>query len=209
LARNFPKVILNLIENYFFPGHSSSPIKNDLPEVIEKRLKLFLSLAFKRFHQSLAESGALHIEDDPSVPSTGGLPNFKVVIRDALDFGVKGVALAVQLFASDSPLNLAVSDPIDLAALADEPSNIEERQKLTQPCVEQRLGISPGRGYIYGIAAFNRYRIGDQSVKRFSGCSEKRRQVGGADFDPQIGGMFDLTVSRRFVRHGRRVRRAR
>jgi len=143
------------------------------------------------------------------MPSICGLPNFKIVIGDALDFGMKGVALEVQLLAADSSLNSAVSDRRNLAMFADESLNIEQRQELAQPCVEQRLGIVPGCRYVYGIAAINRCGIGDQSVKRFAGCSEKHRQIGGDDFDSQIGGMFDLTVSRRFVSHGPRLRRAR
>jgi hypothetical protein len=76
------------------------------------------------------------IEDDPGMPRAGLLPHFEVVVRDALDFGVKVMAFEVQCLAADSPLNLSVADVSDLAVLADESLNIEKRQELAQPGME-------------------------------------------------------------------------
>src|SRR5262245_4850561 len=103
------------------------------------------------------------------MPSTGILPHFKFVIGDTLDFGVKVMTFEVQFLAADLPLNLSVADASNLTVLADEPLNIKKRQQLTQPGMEQMLGIVPGCGDIDSFVALNRCGIGDQRVKRLAG----------------------------------------
>jgi hypothetical protein len=70
----------------------------------------------------------LDIEDHLRMPRASVLPNFKIMIRNAFDFRVKGMPLEVQFLAADSPLNLPALDVSNLAALADESLNIEKRQ---------------------------------------------------------------------------------
>jgi hypothetical protein len=67
------------------------------------------------------------------MPRASLLPNFKVMIRDAFDFRVKGMPLEVQFLAADSPLDLSALEVRNLAALAHESLDVENRQELTQP----------------------------------------------------------------------------
>ena len=79
---------------------------------------------------------ALNIEDDPGVPRAGFPPNSKVVIGDALDLSVKGMAFEVQFLAADFSLNPSVADVCNLALPSNESLNIKKRQELTEPSMK-------------------------------------------------------------------------
>jgi hypothetical protein len=114
------------------PRHSHATLTRDFPEEIFEAIERYLFHRVYRF----ADIAPLDIEDDPRMPPIVGAPDSKVVIGNALDFGVKGVAIEIQFLAADSSPSLAVSKRHDLAVLADEFSKVEKRQQLAEPCVE-------------------------------------------------------------------------
>src|SRR5262249_24397069 len=105
--------------------------------------------------------------------SAGLLPHSELVIGHTFDLGMKGVALGVQYLAADPPSNHYIADVRNLAALADESLNVEEREELAQPRMEQILGVIPRYSDVSCFAAFNRFGIGNQRVERFTRGSKK------------------------------------
>jgi hypothetical protein len=151
---------------------------------------------------------ALHVEDHPRMPAFVLFPHSQPVVRDTLDLGVKTMALEIEDLSFDSTIHAAGLDIYHLATFADKSFEIEFRQQLGEPGLQEIFPAFAARGNRDFLFDLDSVGTGDQGIQRLGGGGKKLCRVLGLDFDADVGGVVDLAEAVVSVSRGRTPLRA-
>jgi hypothetical protein len=148
------------------------------------------------------------VEDDSRMPFTGLFPDFQLVVRHAFDLGVKTMALEIEDLSCDSTIHAAGLDIYQLATFADKSFEIEFRQQLGEPGLQEIFPAFAARGNRDFLFDLDSVGIGDQGIECLGGGRKKLCRALGLDFDADVGGMVNLAEAVVSVSRGQTPLRA-
>src|SRR5262249_12235177 len=130
------------------------------------------------------------VHDHLGQPAVRRRLDAQVVVRDRLDFVTQRVARRVERFAPGRA-GQAAGAYVDFEAGEQQGFGVETVQQFLQPVEEEVLAVVAAQLHLHTLQRLYRGEVLDdgreQGLRRFG---EERVEVGGADAQAQIGGVF-------------------